>query len=467
MPSMSLRRTLCAAVPCLAAAAAMAAGPVHAEDAGGYWRGRIANALDVFVQFQKGPDGHWAGTLTVPQQGMVSKVDKLAVTGDQVSFAMTALDAGFTARWNDADKAWNGTWRQQGRSVPLVLRRTDAGSLKPSRPQEEAIAARAPGYTGSEVRFANDAANVTLAGTFTVPHGKGPFPAVVLVHGSGPLDRDQKVFEHKIFLVLADHLSRQGIAVLRYDKRGIGKSSGVYAGATSLDFASDAEAAVRFLRGRPEVATRHIGIVGHSEGGLIAPLVASRDAGLGFLVLLAGPGVRGELLMAEQLALAASANGAPEHVVEKERVLNQAILAAMASEPQLEAARARAKLVVEEARRNGTLSADAEARVGLFSTPWFHTFLRHEPGPALRATRQPVLVLNGELDRQVPAAMDLDAIRTALKDNPRAVVKALPKLNHLFQTAVTGAGSEYFGIDETIAPAALDIVSDWIRATAR
>lgn len=446
----------------------MAAPPAHAEDATGNWSGSIANSLKLFLEFKQKPDGLWEGKLTVPQQGMSSKVDNLKVTEEQVSFELVQLKAGYSGRWNDAERAWSGTWNQGGQSLPLVLKRTDTAALKPKRPQEEAIAARAAGYRSTEVSFANRPAGVTLAGTFTTPHGDGPFPAVVLVHGSGPLDRDQPVFDHKLFLVLADHLSRHGIAVLRYDKRGIGKSTGVYDGSTSFDFASDAEAAVRFLRSRPEVAARHIGIVGHSEGGLIAPLVASRDPALGFVVLLAGPGVRGELLMVEQLALGAKANGATDAYIAKERAVAKAMFAALASEPQLEAARQKVRLVLDEARRTGTFPEGmTENRVRQFSTPWFHAFLRHEPGPALRAMRQPVLVLNGELDMQVPAALDLAAMRTALKDNPHAVVKELPKLNHLFQTAKTGAGSEYFTIDETFAPAALDTISDWIRATTR
>ena len=450
----------------LAAIAVLAANPACAEDANGYWSGSIANSLKVNLQFSKAADGRWEGTLSVPQQGLTTKVDKLVVTDDQISFALVEPQAGFAARWNEQEKAWAGTWSQNGRTAPLVLTRADAPALKPKRPQEEAIAARTPTYNSSEVRFTNDAAQVALAGTFTVPQGKGPFPAVVLVHGSGPLDRNEVVFDHKLFLVLADHLSRKGIAVLRYDKRGIGKSTGAYDTATSFDLAGDAEAALRFLRGRAEVDTRHIGIIGHSEGGLIAPLVASRDAALGFVVMLAGPGVRGELLMVEQLALSAKAAGAPDEVVAARRTLNTALFAALASEPQLQTARLKASLVMEEAARKGALPPGIDKDWARhFSTPWFHAFLRHEPGPALQATRQPILVLNGELDRQVPAAMDLAAIRTALKGNARAVVKELPKLNHLFQTAVTGSGAEYFAIEETIAPVALDTVTDWIHAT--
>ncbi len=439
-----------------------------AEDATGHWKGRIANSLDVYLEFGKAPQGQWEGTISVPQQGAKFKVEQLAVSEEQIGFRLVALNAGYSARWSESEKAWVGSWSQGGQTVPLKLERAAATASTPKRPQEEAIAARTPTYSNHEVTFTNPAGGHTLAGTFSVPQGKGPFPATVLVHGSGPLDRDEKVFEHKLFLVLADHLNRQGIAVLRYDKRGIGKSGGVYKNATSMDFALDAEAAVAFLRGRLEVDARRIGIVGHSEGGLIAPIVASRDPKVAFVVMLAGPGVRGELLMVEQLALGAKANGMPEAMVAKEREINRALLAALASEPQLEQASARARQALASLEAKGMLPAgSAQARVQPFATPWFHAFLRHEPGPVLQSLRQPVLALNGALDLQVPSTMDLAAIRSALKDNPRAVVKEMPGLNHLFQTAPTGAGSEYYTIEETMAPAALETVGNWILATVQ
>lgn len=452
----------------LCAAFALSATPALAEDATGHWKGRIANSLSVFLQFGKAADGSWEGRLSVPLQGLKTKVDGLAVTEEQISFRLDALQARFTARWDAGAKAWVGAWSQGGQTVPLHLERMAADAQQPKRPQVDAIAARQPGYTRTDVTFDNTAARLTLAGTLSVPQGKGPFPAVVLVHGSGPLDRDQNIFQHKQFLVLADHLTRQGIAVLRYDKRGVGKSTGVYKDATTFDFAGDAEAAVRFLRGRPEVDTRRIGILGHSEGGVIAPLVAARDPGLAFVVMLAAPGVRGELLMAEQIALGTKAQGMPEDMVARERKVIGPLLAALASEPNRDAAFAKARQVAEEAERSAALPAGRAMQLQqLLATPWFHPFLRHEPGPVLQSLRQPVLALNGERDYQVTSAMNLSAIRTALKDNPRAVVKEVPKLNHLFQTSTTGAGSEYLEIEETVAPGALALVSDWILANVK
>ncbi|MES2900284.1 MAG: alpha/beta fold hydrolase [Pseudomonadota bacterium] len=450
-------------------AAAVMAAPAWAEDAQGYWSGKIANSLGVIVQFEK-TDSRWEGTLSVPQQNVKTKVENLVVTPEQLSFSLAKFNATFAARWNAQEKVWIGTWTQ-GQATPLNLARTTPeaiAAMAPKRPQEAAINARKASYRESEVSFSNDEAKLTLAATLTLPQGPGPFPAVVLVHGSGPVDRNEEIFKHKPFLIWADHLARQGIAVLRYDKRGVGKSTGVYRTANSYDFADDAKAALRFLRSVPQVDPRRTGMIGHSEGGLIAPLIGARDPGLGFLVMLAGPGVRGDALLTEQMARATAAQGAPADFVAKERALNQALFSAMAGEPQFERASQKATDILTEAESKGMLPAGMGKTLHQrFVTPWFHVFFTHDPLAPLRALRQPVLVLNGELDMQVPSAMDLDPIRIALKDNPRALVKELPKLNHLFQTAQTGAGSEYASIEETVAPLALDTVSEWIRTTVR
>jgi len=449
----------------LAAALALATGAVHAEDAQGIWTGSIANSLRVTVKFDKTADGKWEATMSVPAQNLVTKVENVSVTPDKIGFELTKLRASYAATWNEKDQAWTGTWTK-GRSAPLNLKRTTEEAARPKRPQEEAIAARPATYTSTDIAFDN--ADVKLAGTFTVPQGQGPFPAVVLVHGSGSIDRDGSVFGHRPLLVLADHLSREGIAVLRYDKRGVGKSGGKLKEATTRDLAADAEAALRFLRSRPEVDGKRIGVVGHSEGGLVAPLLALRDPGIAFVVMLAGPGVRGERLLVEQHALLARARGVPETAIEKDRVMNRALFAAMANEPTLEAARTKAGLILAEAERKGDLPAGLGATaLERFGTPWFRELLAYEPAPVLQAVRQPILVLNGERDLQVPAELDLPPIRTALAANPRAVVKELPGLNHLFQTAKTGSIEEYGQIEETFAPAALDTIASWIKTTVQ
>lgn len=448
----------------MAAVLAMVASSAYAEDAQGIWTGSIANSLRVTVKFDKAADGKWEATLSVPAQNLVTKVENVSVAPDKIGFELTKLRASYAATWNEKDQAWNGTWTQ-GRTAPLNLKRTTEEAARPKRPQEEAIAARPATYTSTEVAFGN--AGVKLAGTFTIPQGQGPFPAVVLVHGSGSIDRDGSVFGHKPLLVLADHLSRQGIAVLRYDKRGVGKSSGKLKEATTRDLAADAEAALRFLRSRAEVDGQRIGVVGHSEGGLVAPLLASRDPGIAFVVMLAGPGVRGDRLLVEQHARLARARGVPEAAIEKDRVMNRALFTAMVDEPTLEAARTKAGLILAEAERKGDLPAGlGAAALERFGTAWFRELLAYEPAPVLQAVRQPILVLNGERDLQVPADLDLPPIRTALAGNPRAVVKELPGLNHLFQTAKTGGIDEYGQIEETFAPAALDTIASWIKTTA-
>src|SRR5450830_340758 len=420
----------------LAMAAIGTALPACAEDAQGQWSGAIGGELAVILNVSKADNGSWQATFASPSQGFSTTVEQFASDATHLSFSIARLNASYKATWDEQARAWAGSWTQ-GRAAPLNLKRASAASvasLQPRRPQEESIAAAAVSYDSEEVRFAS--AGATLAGSLTVPKGPGPWPAVVLVHGSGPNTRDQDVFGHKIFLVLADYLTRKGIAVLRYDKRGVGKSGGDYASATTLDFADDAQAAVSFLRTRPEIKTRHIGMVGHSEGGLIVPLVAARDPQVAFVVMMAGPGVRGELLMVEQMALSAESAGISVEKVARQRELYKTLFAAIVAEPDVEQARRKATAILEQGERDAVLPSGAAApMVKQFTSAWFRTFFTLEPGPALRAMRQPVLVLNGELDRQVPPRLDLAAISTALANNPRAVMKELPKLNHLFQTS--------------------------------
>ncbi len=348
-----------------------------------------------------------------------------------------------------------------GRADPLTL----AKGPVPSRARPQMPAKPYP-YRGEEVAF-ESAPGVKLAGTLTLPEGKGPFPAAILISGSGAQDRDEQLLGHRPFLVLADHLTRRGIAVLRYDDRGYGKSTGRFQDATSSDFAVDAAAAVAFLRDRKDIDTGRIGLIGHSEGGMVGPMVAAKDPTIAFVVLLAGPGAPSRELMAAQRAAVAKARGIPPEAVARNETFAGRIDTLLAETADWEAAKVEVtKVVGQGAAVVGVPVEQLIAANQLLFTPWYREFIAHDPRPNLAKLRMPVLAVNGANDLQVIAGQNLPAIREALKANKDATVIELPGLNHLFQTSATGDPRDYGRIEETFAPAALATVSDWVRARA-
>jgi pimeloyl-ACP methyl ester carboxylesterase len=396
----------------------------------------------------------------------------VTVSGDTATFTSAAVGARYRAVLVGRDTL-RGEWTQGTGSLPLTLVRGADRQMVLRRPQHP----QPPFPYRTEDVTVPSVPGVALAGTLTLPQGDGPHPAVVLVSGSGPQDRDETLLGHKPFLVVADYLTRRGIAVLRLDDRGIGRSTGSFAAATSDDFARDAEAAVKWLRARPGIADGHVGIVGHSEGGLIAPLVASRTPEVGFLVLLAGPGIPASELMVMQGALISRAGGDSEQEIERTSALQREMFTAIASMAdstilrdtmQAITRRYQASLTPEERARPDASDATMTAAINALISPWYRWFMRYDPVPALRATRVPVLALNGALDLQVPADENLAAIERELRagGNRDVTVEKLPGLNHLFQTARTGAPSEYAEIEETFSPAALQRIGDWILRRA-
>ena len=313
---------------------------------------------------------------------------------------------------------------------------------------------------------ATGARQVILAGTLTLPEGPGPFPGAVLVTGSGPQDRDETLFGHKPFLVLSDHLTRAGIAVLRYDDRGVGRSTGDFSVATSEDFTSDALAAVAFLKARKGVGG--VGIVGHSEGGIVGPLAAVRSDAVAFVVMLAGPGIPGCEIIQLQSELINRAEGAPEEVIRLNKDTQARLFAIVDGEPDPRAALPLLRSALERASaalpQGGSTPQAIEAQIAQINSPWFRFFLTYDPRPTLEAVTVPVLALNGSLDLQVPAEVNLHEVGAALAkgQNPDATTRLLPGLNHLFQQAETGSPSEYARIPETMNPVALEAVSSWI-----
>jgi pimeloyl-ACP methyl ester carboxylesterase len=299
---------------------------------------------------------------------------------------------------------------------------------------------------------------VTLAATLTVPQGKGPFPAVVLITGSGPQDRDESLLGHKPFLVLSDYLTRHGIAVLRADDRGTAKSTGDFSTGTTADFATDTEAGIIYLRTRPEIDPHKIGLIGHSEGGVIAPMIAARNKDVAFIVMMAGTGVPGDAVLVAQGEAIQIAGGMSPDEAAKKAAKEKEILTLVETEKD--------EAVLEKEMKEKMAGDIPENQMGAqikqVTSPWFRYFLTYDPAIALRKVTCPVLAMNGSLDKQVLPDQNLPAIRKALADNPRAEVDELPGLNHLFQTAKTGSPSEYAQIDETISPVALDKMASWI-----
>lgn len=430
--------------------------PVAAQQAVGDWHGRLdvgAVRLRLGVTIARNADGGLAGTIVSPDQGPQKiPIASVVFAGPNLSFQVPSIGGSFAAKWDAGRKAWDGTWTQ-GRAFALILL---PGAIEAAlRPQEP----KPPFPYREEQAEIDSVAGVRLAGTLTVPPGGGPFPAVVLITGSGPQNRDEELLGHKPFLVLADYLTRRGIAVLRYDDRGTAKSTGTFAAGTTRDFAQDAQAAVRWLRQQPRIDPAHVGAIGHSEGGLIAPMVAERDPKLAFVVLLAGPGVRGADVVAAQADAIGRGAGLSADVVTKNVALLRAISDAVIRAPDIEHARA---AVAPLLATSGVPEPARAAQLNMVTSDWYRQFAAYDPAPALRALRIPLLALNGANDKQVLADQNLPAIRAAAKGNPDATIMELPGLNHLFQTSDSGNPQDYGTIEETFSPAALTLIGDWV-----
>ncbi len=315
-----------------------------------------------------------------------------------------------------------------------------------------------------EVFIRNDDANLVLAGTLTKPDREGPFPAVLLVTGSGPQDRDETIFGHKPFKVIAEFLSDRGYLVLRYDDRGVGQSTGEHRG-TTVDFAADARAGVDFLLGRPDVDRGRVGILGHSEGGTIGAIVAARQDDLAFLVMLAGTALPGDQVLRQQVGAQLALMGKDAAHIERNDGYLARLIALATADPFDQTALTDA---VEDIRaREGESPPWAEAQTAFFSSGWVRHFLTFDPRPTLSQLRLPVLALFGETDRQVLAEPNGAAARAALRANPLARVEVVSRANHLFQTSETGDPREYAAISETISPAVLELIAGWLADTVR
>ena len=427
------------------------------EGLDGRWEGDmdVGAAQPLTIVFRIKTDDH--GTLALmdspTQMAANIPVNSPVIEGDKVSLTVEQALGTYTGTLAEDGQSMTGEWVQMGQRYALDLTRSelskdsDAG---PNRPQEAATDPHP--YTVEEVTFDNTNAGVTLAGTLTLPEGDGPFPAAILVSGSGAQNRNEELMGHKPFLILADHLTRKGVAVLRYDDRGVGGSGGVHQDSTIEDIASDIEAALVYLQLRPEIDNARTGLIGHSEGGMTTPLAATRNPYVAFVVMMAGPAVPGDELLKEQQRQMGAAMGVPELMT----VRNNAGVDAIAT-MNLEDAKAEiAKIYVG---MPDEVIATATAQL---TNPYIVEFANYDPVPVLKQLKTPVLAINGNKDLQVPAEQNLPALRQIFGGHSDATVIELDNLNHLFQNAETGSVAEYGQIEETFAPVALNTISDWI-----
>jgi fermentation-respiration switch protein FrsA (DUF1100 family) len=364
-----------------------------------------------------------------------------------------------------------GTFKQGGQPFEMNLSKEKIEKEKHLRPQEPK---KPYPYYSEDITFENKTAGITLAGTLTLPKKEGIFPVVVLISGSGPQNRDEELLGHKPFLVISDYLTRNGIAVLRYDDRGIAMSKGDFRTATTLDFATDAQAAVAYLKTRQEINKHEIGLIGHSEGGEIAPIIASKSNGIAFIVLLAGPGLPGDQLLLLQQKLINKSSGASGDFIKKSELANKKVFEMIkkstdTNQLKIEISNYIRNSLKEDTtvmKSNGmTENENVQQLLNQVLNPWMLQFIKLNPTPYLEKVKCPVLALNGEKDLQVSPKENLLAIRKAIEKggNKNVIIKELPNLNHLFQECTTGSPNEYASIEQTFSPKALTEILDWIN----
>jgi pimeloyl-ACP methyl ester carboxylesterase len=430
----------------------------------GDWVGTLTVAqtdLRVVFHLQTDAEGDLVGTMDSPDQGAEDiPVGRILVDADTLRLEVPSIAGAFAGVLGDSAQVLDGQWVQGGRRLPLTLeRRAEAPTVR--RPQEPTLPYP---YESETVTFRSEAAGATLEGTLTHPtDADGPVPGVVLVAGSGPSDRNAAIMGHKPFLVLADALTRRGLAVLRFDERGVGASGGTQDGATSADLADDVAAAVEALTRRQEVDAAQVGVIGHSEGGIIAPMVATQTDRVSFLVLLATPGLPGDAVLADQLERRIERRGANRRIQALQQGTQQRIFEILKQDADSAAMASQLRKVMIQSRGiSGEQTIEREIR--RLMDPWLRFYVSHDPRTILRDVDVPVLALAGAKDQQIPPDTNQAAIAEALNadENPAVSVRTLDGLNHLFQTADTGAPSEYGRIEETFAPTALDVIGNWI-----
>jgi uncharacterized protein len=441
------------------------------QDITGQWLGTLnvqGMKLRLVFNIQQ-KDSAYKATMDSPDQGVkglpVTAVEfkntflKISVAAAQINYEGTLENDKIT-----------GTFKQGGLSLPLNLSKNLEEQAKINRPQEPK---KPYPYYSEELVFTNKKENITLAGTLTLPTKEGKYPVVVLISGSGPQNRDCEIVGHKSFLLIADYLTKRGIGVLRYDDRGVAESKGIFSAATSQDFATDVEAAVSYLKTRNDINPKKIGLIGHSEGGLIAPMVAAKSKDVSFIVLLAGVGVNGgDVLLTQQRAIS-EGMGLNQKAIDLNYGINKKAYDLIKKSQNADNLKKELTDYFEKTIKETPYAKPPQmsevdyvkAQVTANSNVWLQYFIRFDPANTLKNVKCPVLALNGDKDLQVSSKINLKAIEEALKKakNKRVTIKEMPNLNHLFQECKTGLTIEYGEIEQTFSPTALNEMGVWLE----
>ncbi len=440
----------------------------YKEKISGFWQGVLSTSgksYHVTFNIQKDEKDSLSGKLNVKEQGVVDlPMDKTWLKDSLLTMVCKVANIRYEGVFNFDSMKIKGVWKQHSAKIDLVLAHSDTVKVV-NHPQEPK---RPFPYTEEEVTV-ESTNGVKLAGTLTYPSTGDNFTAVVMVTGSGPQNRDEEIMGHKPFLVISDYLTRNGVAVLRCDDRGTNASTGDYAKASSVDNADDALACIEFLKKHAKINPKKIGIIGHSEGGLIAPMIAAKTKDVAFIIMLAGPGLSGDKILDLQRELISRAEKENEDSLKMDIALADKMFAIVKKEKDDKKAGEQMRKIYKESlpdslKNDIKTSLQFSQQIATLTSSWMRFFLSYDPQKSLKKVKCPVLALNGEKDLQVPPKENIPAIEAALKKagNKDYTVKEMPGLNHLFQHCTTGSPSEYANIEETFSPEVLDMIAKWI-----
>ncbi len=448
----------------------------------GDWSGKLQVGVPMRMVFHVKDSAGIHVTMDSPDQNAFGfKADQAIIHGDSITILFNRIRGKYKALLqtvNDKQEL-NGFWHQSGMQFLLLMQRGE--SPAPLRPQTP----KAPfNYVVEDVVYTNADKSVTLGGTLTRPKGNGKYPALILITGSGQQDRDETILGHKPFWVIADFLTKNGFAVLRVDDRGMGKSMGEIENVTSEDFANDVMTSIHYLKTRSDIELKKIGLIGHSEGGMIAPMVAAKTKDVAFMVLVAGPAVKGDEVLNEQRVAILNASGINLTAVREIDVLSRKITQLVIDSKTKEEALVRGEGEIKqwassagsEAKAALNITSDDQAKAYATQTinqmyvPWFRYFLQYDPAPVLEKSKCPVLALYGEKDIQVIPSQNSEPMKRILGKSRKTgefEVVEIKGVNHLFQKCNSCTLAEYGELTETFSEEALHVITDWVKQVTK